>query len=142
MLDWDYNVSGWLREHPSNRRRLVSSDVQLARLKFKARPDLRYETLTDNAQEIYLTNVLRWNLPRDAAMNEHIKDMFVPEFVEGLCPAAYAELFGSPRVCTELPPPRLITLLRAPELFALALFFWQVPTQGYEVCATPTFSRG
>lgn len=53
VLEWDWNLGGWLRERPSNARRREATSVQLARLHFRARPDLCYGTLTDNGREIY-----------------------------------------------------------------------------------------
>lgn len=52
-VEVDYNVSGWLQERPSNRRRMEATHVQLHRMGFRPRPDLKYETLTENGQEIY-----------------------------------------------------------------------------------------
>jgi hypothetical protein len=53
-LELDYNVGGWLRERPSNRRRRESTNVQLQRIGFK--PGLMFngfESLSENGQEIY-----------------------------------------------------------------------------------------
>ena len=55
VLEWDYNVGGWLRERPSNARRMEATACQLHRLAFRARSDLGYAALTENAQEIYQT---------------------------------------------------------------------------------------
>ncbi len=52
-VEVDYNVSGWLQERPSNQRRKEATHVQLHRMGFKLRPDLKYETLTENGQMIY-----------------------------------------------------------------------------------------
>jgi hypothetical protein len=62
-LEWDYNVDGWLRERPSNRRRREACSVQLARLKFRPRLDLSTDTLTENGREIYDEAVQRIGLP-------------------------------------------------------------------------------
>ena len=53
VLEWDWNIGGWLRERPTNRRRMEATSIQLARLGFKPRPNLSFETLTENGQEIY-----------------------------------------------------------------------------------------
>lgn len=63
VLEWDYNVGGWLHERPSNQRRRESTGVQLHRMKFRARADLSYGTLTENGREIYDEQVSRLNLP-------------------------------------------------------------------------------
>ena len=52
QLESDYNVNGWLRERPSNRRRLESCGVQVHRMTRGAVhrwPD----TLSANAHAIY-----------------------------------------------------------------------------------------
>lgn len=53
VLEWDWHIGGWLRERPSNQRRQEATSVQLARMRFKARPDLTYDTLTENGKAIY-----------------------------------------------------------------------------------------
>lgn len=53
-MEWDYNVGGWLRERPSNRRRGESTDVQLTRIGFKPGAMFRgFDSLSENGQEIY-----------------------------------------------------------------------------------------
>jgi hypothetical protein len=63
VLEWDYNVSGWLQERPSNVRRLEATHVQLHRMGFRPRPNLSYENLTENGREIYDALVERYGLP-------------------------------------------------------------------------------
>ena len=65
VLEWDYNLGGWLRERPSNQRRREATSVQLHRMQFKARRDLSYETLTENGREIYDDLVKRFNLQKE-----------------------------------------------------------------------------
>lgn len=62
VLEWDYNVGGWLRERPSNQRRRESTGVQLHRMHFRARPNLSYRTLTDNGKAIHDAAVVRLGL--------------------------------------------------------------------------------
>lgn len=52
LIEVDYNVGGWCRERPSNRRRKESTGVQLRRLGFRW-PNPGYENLTENGREIY-----------------------------------------------------------------------------------------
>lgn len=52
-LEWDWSLGGWLRERPSNQRRREACAVQLRRMRFKARPNLSRETLTENGRAIY-----------------------------------------------------------------------------------------
>ena len=65
VLEWDYNLGGWLHERPSNQRRREATAVQLNRMQFKARRDLSYETLTENGKEIYDDLVKRFNLQKE-----------------------------------------------------------------------------
>ena len=60
VLEIDYNVGGWLHERKSNVRRGIkhgyigeSTDVQLNRMGYKPSSNLSYETLSDNAKDIY-----------------------------------------------------------------------------------------
>ena len=69
VLEWDWHAGGWLQERPSNVRRAQrrgyvgeSTDVQLTRIGFKPRPDLSYETLSENGRAIYDAAVIRWGL--------------------------------------------------------------------------------
>lgn len=65
VLEWDYNVSGILQERPSNQRRNMSTGYQLHRMGFKARPNLSYDTLTEEGKEIYNAQVQKLNLQAD-----------------------------------------------------------------------------
>lgn len=65
VLEWDYNVGGWLHERPSNQRRMESTGVQLHRMGFKPALGLSYDTLTENGQEIYDELVVRYGLPKE-----------------------------------------------------------------------------
>ena len=96
VLEWDYNMGGWLRERPSNQRRLEATSVQLNRLQFRARPDLCFDTLEEDGKEVYLTNVLRWGLPRDEEQNKRIKAFFAEDWLKDHYPAVHAELYALP----------------------------------------------
>lgn len=63
VLEWDWNSGGWLQERPSNQRRREATACQLDRLQFRARPDLCYDTLTENGREIYDEAEQRLGLP-------------------------------------------------------------------------------
>lgn len=62
-LESDYNVGGWLRERPSNKRRREACSVQLHRMHFRPAPSLGTDTLTENGREIYDAAVTRLGLP-------------------------------------------------------------------------------
>lgn len=98
VLEWDYNLGGWLQERPSNRRRMEATSVQLARLHFRPRPNLCFDTLEDDGKEVYLANVLAWNLPRDEEQNQRIKAYFAEGWLQAHYPAIHAELYPSATV--------------------------------------------
>lgn len=92
QLEADYNVGGWLRERPSNQRRLESIGVQLSRIGYsnpyywvdiEAAPSDGDDGDDDEVREIYMCAVLRLNLPIDAALMQAMKRYFVPEFLAG-----------------------------------------------------------
>jgi hypothetical protein len=89
QLESDYNNGGWLRERPSNRRRMGSTGCQLQRMRYSSpyqwvnicNPCEREDPDDDAVRGIYLRNVLNWGLPIDAEMMTFIKARYVPEFI-------------------------------------------------------------
>jgi len=76
VLEWDCHSGGWLQERPSNVRRGQrrgyvgeATSIQLGRMQFKPRPNLSYETLTENGKDIYHAALERYGLemPEDIA---------------------------------------------------------------------------
>lgn len=53
VLEWHYNVGGWVWERPSNARRREATAVQLDRMRFRPRPNLEFRTLEPNGKAIY-----------------------------------------------------------------------------------------
>lgn len=53
VMEWDWNLNGWLHERKTNQRRMQATSIQLARLGFKPRPNLQFETLEENGKAIY-----------------------------------------------------------------------------------------
>lgn len=91
QLESDYNVGGILRERPSNRRRNASTGVQLSRMGYVdlyrwvdicAEPDDGDDPADDDVRWIYLSNVLKWELPADDEMRAAINRTFVREWLE------------------------------------------------------------
>lgn len=66
LLECDYNQGGWLRERPSNQRRMESTDVQLHRLHYKPGRDLSWDSLSENARSIYANAALSFGLVDEA----------------------------------------------------------------------------
>lgn len=97
QLESDYNVGGWLRERPSNQRRRESIGVQLLRIGFEPgarwvdilHPDESDHSDDDAVRDIYLMNVLKWNLPIDAEMMAFIKARYTAD-----CLARYPQCAG------------------------------------------------
>ena len=90
QLESDYNMDGWLRERPSNLRRMESTGCQLNRIGYLA--PYRWVNICADQDEgddpddedvryIYLTNVLKWGLPADLEMKRSLKKRFTPEFL-------------------------------------------------------------
>lgn len=61
----DWHSGGWLQERPSNQRRQEATHMQLARMRFRARPNLNFRTLSDNGKDIYRDLALRYGLFED-----------------------------------------------------------------------------
>jgi hypothetical protein len=73
-LENDWNVGGWLHERPSNRRRLESTGIQLARIGFKPFGDscCAFEYLrNDNQRDIYVEALHRFGLKLDPSDDAH-----------------------------------------------------------------------
>lgn len=90
QLEADYNVGGWVRERPSNKRRMESTSTQLSRIGYDdvyrwvdicAERDEDGDPADDDVRDIYLINVLKWGLPMDDEMREFIAKRYVPEFL-------------------------------------------------------------
>ena len=87
QLESDYNLGGWLRERPSNKRRMESTSCQLSRLKFEPRG--RWVEICSNdeddedgaVRDIYLRNVLNYGLPIDDVMRAFMANRYVSEFL-------------------------------------------------------------
>lgn len=80
VLEWDYNMGGWLQERPSNQRRMEATAVQLRRLGYRPSSNLCFETLSENAQEIYLTNALKQQQPFDERQALRMEAIFGPNW--------------------------------------------------------------
>ncbi len=92
QLESDYNVDGWLRERPSNRRRMEATSCQLERMGYSNPNDwIDIEAYDpddddcssddDEVREIYMVNVLRWGLPISAELMAAMRRYFVPKYL-------------------------------------------------------------
>lgn len=90
QLEADYNVGGWVRERPSNKRRMESTSCQLSRIGYDevhrwvdiCNPK-EIDSGDDQAvRDIYLMNVLQWGLPIDAEMMACIKARYTRAFLK------------------------------------------------------------
>ena len=89
QLEADYNVGGILRERPSNRRRNESTGVQLARMDYRTsfwvdieNPE-EHEGPDDEAvRDIYILNVLNWNLPISFELGRLINERYSTEWLD------------------------------------------------------------
>ena len=90
QLEADYNVGGILRERPSNRRRNESTGTQLARMDYHSsfwwvdieNPE-EHEGPDDEAvRDIYILNVLNWNLPISFELGRLINERYSAEWLD------------------------------------------------------------
>ena len=95
QLEADYNVGGWLRERPSNQRRMESIGCQLLRMGFSnpygwvdieggQNPDIdepEWDSDDEDVREIYMSKVLEWGLPISDELMVAIRRLFTAEHV-------------------------------------------------------------
>lgn len=90
QLESDYNVGGWVRERPSNQRRMEATSVQLSRIGFDMGHRWVEICSDENSDEdemvrsIYLINVMKWGLPIDDEMQAYINKTFTQEFIQSI----------------------------------------------------------
>ena len=91
QLESDYNVGGWLRERPSNQRRMMSTGSQLHRMKYRdsfrwvnvfSDRDEDGDSGDEDVKDVYFINVLKWGLPIDTEMRAFIGRRYTPEFLK------------------------------------------------------------
>lgn len=90
QLEADYNVGGWLRERPSNQRRMESIGVQLHRMGYanpygwvdiEDEPDEGDDDFDEEVRQVYVDHVLKWGLPMDDDLKTVAQRLFVPEYL-------------------------------------------------------------
>ena len=90
QLESDYNVGGWVRERPSNQRRMESIGVQLHRMGFSSgmqwvdierEPEECDDYFDDEVRDIYIRHALAWGLPLDDGLKAVARRLFVPSFL-------------------------------------------------------------
>jgi len=91
QLESDYNVGGWLRERPSNQRRMEACSVQLHRMGFSnpygwvaiCAPYVEGEDdySDEEVREVYFCAVLRLDLPIDTEMMVAMHRWFAADFL-------------------------------------------------------------
>lgn len=60
LLEVYYNKGGWLRERPSNQRRMEATHIQLHRIGFTPGMGLGYSSLSPAARGLYHTLEVRY----------------------------------------------------------------------------------
>lgn len=91
QLESDFNVDGWLRERPSNKRRMESIGCQLSRMAYSNPYDWvdivadSEEDLADSDAEqvrfIYMMKALQWGLPLDDELKRVARRLIVNDFL-------------------------------------------------------------
>lgn len=90
QLEADYNVGGILRERPSNGRRNESTGTQLARMNYRSSfwwVDIENPQEDDGpddeaVRDIYILNVLNWNLPISFELGRLINERYSAEWLD------------------------------------------------------------
>ena len=89
QLEADYNVGGILRERPSNKRRNESTGVQLARMDYRTsfwvdieNPEEHEGPDNEAVRDIYILNVLNWNLPISFELGRLINERYSAEWLD------------------------------------------------------------
>jgi hypothetical protein len=90
-LENDWNHGGWLRERPSNQRRMESSGIQMMRMGYEPSPFEGgcFEALNYDQQEIYCNALANYGMGRMLSRDdethteviEFIERYYVPGFV-------------------------------------------------------------
>lgn len=66
LFEWHWHIGGVLQERKSNKRRNMSTGVQLHRMQFRQSPLFNgYDDLTENGQAIYQNLLTRYGLVED-----------------------------------------------------------------------------
>ena len=90
QLEADYNVGGILRERPSNNRRNESTGTQLARMDYHSsfwwvdieNPGDDEDPDNEAVRDIYILNVLNWNLPISFELGRLINERYSAEWLD------------------------------------------------------------
>ena len=90
QLEADYNVEGILRERPSNKRRNESTGVQLARMDYHSsfwwvdieNPGDDEDPDNEAVRDIYILNVLNWNLPISFELGRLLNERYSAEWLD------------------------------------------------------------
>ncbi|MBT2325513.1 hypothetical protein J7E62_24575 [Variovorax paradoxus] len=96
LLEAYYNVDGWVRERPSNQRRMESIGCQLARIGYssghrtvdlwldadEAKADAQFCSDDENVRFVYFKKVLEWRLPIEDEDRAVIDRIFTIDAIE------------------------------------------------------------
>ena len=95
MLEANYNVDGWVRERPSNQRRMESIGCQLARIGYvdvfrtvdlwlddaEVAAEVAVSPDDEDVRFVYFAKALQWGLPLDDDDRRVIDRLFTPEAI-------------------------------------------------------------
>lgn len=87
-LENDWNKGGWIRERPSNLRRMESTGVQLGRMGFEPGVDrcCAFEYLeNDNQREIYCEALAKFGMAKHLSRDDETHADII-EFIDGYTP--------------------------------------------------------
>jgi len=100
QLEADYNKGGWLRERPSNGRRMEATACQLNRMQYKnpygwvditKEPAQGDDPDDEDVRTVYVVNVLKWQLPIADDLATVARRLVAADCLHGLRPDIFAE---------------------------------------------------
>lgn len=98
QLESDFNVGGWIRERPSNLRRMASTGVQLSRMQFSnvygwvdilATPEDGDDSMDEEVRIIYAANAVQYGLPLDEPLKALATRLICADWLHAVRPTEF-----------------------------------------------------
>lgn len=100
QLESDFNIDGWLRERPSNQRRMASTGVQLSQMRYRntyewvditAAPLDGDDSSDEEVRIVYIANALRYGLPIDEPLKAAAQRLITQDWLHAVRPELFPE---------------------------------------------------
>lgn len=98
QLESDFNVGGWIRERPSNLRRMASTGVQLSRMQYSnvygwvdilATPEEGDDSMDEEVRIVYAANAVQYGLPLDEPLKALATRLICADWLHSMRPAEF-----------------------------------------------------